>query len=607
MFVSLASVSIEVLTRELPQVWTIQEELASAMIALRSALNAAIPFHRLPIELVKGILALVPTMTYRLPGQRKQIPIADIWQQRHIANMGELCTLMLVCRQWRDIIIGIQPLWNIVDQMFPQTETKFFKRARAGPLRIVLRNVPSAFMSSLCSTEGARIVHLHHIGVFGAMAEEHLSFPAPSLEVLHLTNDWLFGRLPPAESKQTVQLFGGNTPRLRQLSLHNVRWFPDLRTDALTHLDVHMCHWDDFLVKIMGILASAPNLTDVVLSCLSSTVSEVASLHAQYYDASVSLPRLRRLHLRYVHSEEAVIALLSKLVFPPTTALDISKAALQARFFSEEILPTLARVPVMQAACRTSISITSLPLELEAPPGPPSATIGQLVAASTQSAVVCRPLFLPAGITTLAPVLPVAQIRELWLTTISTHMDEEVVSMMIPFNPAVQSPPVLEIDAGTLRDFLQPMGGALEKLVVGGNTLPKILEALISNGAAGVAPRSLCPRLSTLGLILSTHSPPVQELMSLVAAQQYILQLKHIQVYYLWAYDGPRPQSLPQLDCRFVSVEYASRDAFPAMTLPAVCTEEAHARWTPWKADGDGMYTPEDGETRGNSYGELQG
>ena len=95
--------------------------------------------------------------------------------------------------------------------------------------------------------------------------------------------------------------------------------------------------------------------------------------------------------------------------------------------------------------------------------------------------------------------------------------------------------------------------------------------------------------------------------MMLVAAQQDVLQLKHVQVNYLRAYLGPRPESLPELDHRFESVEYAFWDAFPTISLPPVCKEEAHARWTPWIADGDGMFASEDGETRGNSYGELQG
>lgn len=567
-----------------------EEELTSAIVMLRSTLNAAIPFHQLPLELVKAIFTFVPTLQYRLTSQKKQMPIVDVWQRRHIANMSELYTLMLVCRQWRDIVGGMPSFWNTIDQAYARTQTTFLERSGYGPLRIVLRNTPSAFMSTLCDTESARIVEIHHSGVAAATAEEYLGFPAPALRILHLTNSWFFGRRTLTETGHTVQLFRGQTPQLRQLSLHHIHWFPVVQTEALTHLDVDLCRWDDHLVKIMGMLASAPNLTDLVLSSLSSIRPDVDNLDERYPDASISLPLLRRLHLRYAHSEEAVIAVLAKLVFPPTTALAIAKA-MDARHFSEAILPTLARLPVMRAAFRASIALASVLLQ---DPQGPSTTIAQLTAASDLSALVCTPLALPSGLAVLTSVLPAAHIRELWLTVVSHHLEDEVMNML---DPALQGPPILDVDPDTLREFLQPIAGALETLVVWGHVLPTVLEALVIHDAT--ATRPLCPKLTTLQLMLSNHSPPVGELIPLLAAQQDVLRLKRVQVNYLRTYDGPRSDRL-EFDHHFVSIKYVPRGGFPRMILPPVCTEEAHARWTPWTVDNDGMFLEEDGENRGH-------
>lgn len=575
----------------LPQVRTVEEQLTSAIVMLRSTLNAAVPFHQLPLELVKAVFAFVPTLQYTLASQKKQMPIVDVWQRRHIAKMSELYTLMLVCRQWRDIVAGMPSFWNTIDQAYTRAQTTFLERSGYGPLRIILRNTPSAFMSTLCDTESARIVEIHHSGVAAATAEEYLGFPAPALRVLHLTNSWFFGRRTLTETGHTVQLFRGQTPHLRQLSLHHIHWFPVVQTAALTHLDVDMCRWDDHLVKIMGMLASAPNLTDLVLSSLSSIRPDVDSLDERYPDGSVSLALLRRLRLRYAHSEEAVTAVLAKLVFPPTTALDIAKA-MDARHFSEDILPTLARLPVMQTVYRVSIALASVPLQ---DPQGPSTTIAQLTAASAQSALACTPLALPSGPAALTAVLPAAQIRELWLTVISHHVDDEVMNMINPLNPVVQGPPILDVEPDALREFLQPMAGALETLVVWGHVLPTVVEALVIHDVT--ATRPLCPKLTTLRLMLSNHSPPVHELMPLLAAQQDVLRLKDVQVNYLRAHAGPRPEHLP-LDHSFVSIKYVSRSEVPRMGLPSVCAEEAHARWTPWIVDYDGMFIEEDGENR---------
>ena len=560
---------------------------------LRSALNAVVPFHQLPVELVKAILALVPTMQYCFTSNKDKQQTVDVWERRHIANIGELYTLMLVCRQWRDIVAGMPAFWNTIDQANTQVQTKFLERSGYGSLRIILRNTPSAFMSTLCDTETVRIAEIHHSGVTAAIAEKNLGFSAPALRVLNLANSWFFGRRTLLEAGRTVQLFRGQTPHLRQLSLHHIHWFPAVQTDSLTHLDIDMCRWDDHLVKIVGMLATTPRLTDLVLSSLPSTGPDVVSLNDQFPDASVSLPLLCRLHFRYAASEEAVAAVLAKLALPPTTALDIVKA-MDARHFSENLLPTLAHLPVMQTAFRASISLASAPLPHWQGPQEPSTTTVQLTAASTQAAVVCSTLSLPSGPAVLASVLPVTRIRELWLAATSHHSMEEAMLLIDPFNPAVQGPPPFDVDHDSLQELLRPMAGALETLVVWGHILPAVLDALITNDAT--ATRPLCPGLSTLRLMLSNHSPPVHELITLIATHQDVLRLKHVEVNYLHTYAGPRPKG-SELDHHFVSIEYASRSGLPIMILPPVCRKEAHARWTPWTVDGDGIYIVEDGES----------
>ncbi|TFY58131.1 hypothetical protein EVJ58_g6612, partial [Rhodofomes roseus] len=346
----------------IPDIRVAEGELTSAVVVLRSALNTAVPFHRLPPELMKAIFWLVPTMQYQIKSRKSQSHVVDIWERRHYARIGDLFTLMLVCRRWRDIMVSTPSFWNTIDQAYPLSQTTFLERSQYGPLRVILRTTPSAFMSTLCDREIERIVAIYHCGVTAATAEEYLGFPAPELEVLDLTNSWFFGRRILSESVQTVQLFREHTPRLRQLNLHHIHWFPKVQLTALTHLSVDMCRWDDYLTKIAGILASAPELVDLVLSAVSSTTPDVESLDISYANNSIPLLHLKRFHFRYVHSEEAVIALLSKLILPATTSLDIVKA-LDAHYFSENILPVLAGIPVMKTAIRASLVLAPVTQE----------------------------------------------------------------------------------------------------------------------------------------------------------------------------------------------------------------------------------------------------
>ena len=219
-------------------------------------------------------------------------------------------------------------------------------------------------------------------------------------------------------------------------------------------------------------------------------------------------------------------------------------------------------------------------------PDEPPTTIAQLTVASAQSALACTSLGLPSGPAVLASVLPVAQMRELWLTVIPHHADDP------PDQP--EGTPGFNVDHDSVQELLRPMAGALETLVVWGHIFPTVLDALISNNAT--ATRALCPKLSTLRLMLSDHSPPVQDLIAQLVVQQDFLRLKHVQVDYLPSYAGPRLDSLP-FDHHLASIKYTSRSGIPMMTLPSVCREEAHARWGPWTVDSNGMYVEEDMET----------
>ncbi|KZT68435.1 hypothetical protein DAEQUDRAFT_727772 [Daedalea quercina L-15889] len=567
---------------------TAERELTSAVVSLRSALNTAAPFHRLPIELMKAIFTLVPTMQYRITSVKKQSPIVDVWERRHFARMSELYTLMLVCRQWRDIVTGTPSFWNTIDQAYPLSQTAFLERSGYGLLKVVLHKTPSAFMSTLCDTENARIVELHHSSISAATAEEYLGFSAPALEVLHLTNSWFFGRYTLTESGKVVQLCREQTPRLHQLSLHHIHWFPVVQVTALTHLDVDMCRWDDHLVKIMGILASAPLLTDLVLSSLSCVTSDVDSLNTAYPDYSVSLPHLERLHMRYAHSEGAIVGILAKLSLPPTAAIDMDKAT-DARHFTEGVLPTLYRLPVMQTVDRASLVFFSVAQE-------PRLLMTQLTAVGAASGVVCTPLGLHCSLHSLTSVLPVHRLRELWLTALISNdafMDE--------INLDHQPEPPFELESDTLRELLRPMN-ALETLVVWGQVLPNVLEGLVDHEAT--ATRPLCPKLTNLRIMLSKRSPPVDDLITLLDVQQDILRFRHVEVNYLRKYAGPRMERT-EFDHHFTSIVYASRDFAPILIMPPVCRRDAHARWMRWSVDEEGLLAKHDGEVSEEIAGEY--
>ncbi|KAH9931255.1 uncharacterized protein B0H18DRAFT_952772 [Fomitopsis serialis] len=559
----------------IPDIRVAEGELTTAVVMLRSALNAAVPFHRLPPEIMKAIFWLVPTMQYHLVGRNSQSHIVDIWERRHYARMNELFTLMLVCRHWRDIVAAIPSFWNTINQAHQSSRTTFLERSRFGPLKVVLHNTPSAFMSTLCDREYARLVAIYHCNITATTAQEYLGFLAPALEVLDLSNSWFFGRRILGESVQTIQLFRGHTPRLRQLNLHHVHWFPELQVSALTHLSVDMCRWDDFLAKVMGIIASAPGLIDLVLSAVSSTTPDVETLNTSYPDYS-------RLHLRYVVTEEAVIAILAKLSLPSTTVVDIVKA-LDAHHFTANVLPTLSNLPVTKTVTRASIAMMPVVNDHHF-------MMAQLTGVSDVAGILCTPVGLRGDLAPVASILPAQQLRELWLMLVPTH---EIV-IMAGGDPDFF--PAFVLDPDALRETLRPMA-ALETLVVWSTVLPSVVEALVDHGAR--ASRPLCPKLSCVRVVLtrSTPAPQAEEAVSLLDAQQDILRLARVQINYLPKYAGEKVERT-EFDHHFPSIEYVTLDHTPTMEMPPVCMHEAHARWTGWKVDDDGVQIREDGELR---------
>ncbi|KAH9910164.1 uncharacterized protein B0H18DRAFT_1130665 [Fomitopsis serialis] len=519
-------------------------ELTTAVVMLRSALNAAVPFHRLPPEIMKAIFWLVPTMQYHLVGRNSQSHIVDIWERRHYARMNELFTLMLVCRHWRDIVAAIPSFWNTINQAHQSSRTTFLERSR----------------------EYARLVAIYHCNITATTAQEYLGFLAPALEVLDLSNSWFFGRRILGESVQTIQLFRGHTPRLRQLNLHHVHWFPELQVSALTHLSVDMCRWDDFLAKVMGIIASAPGLIDLVLSAVSSTTPDVETLNTSYPDYSVSLPYLQRLHLRYVVTEEA---------------------ALDAHHFTANVLPTLTNLPVTKTVTRASIAMMPVVNDHHF-------MMAQLTGVSDVAGILCTPVGLRSDLAPVASILPAQQLRELWLMLVPTH---EIV-IMAGGDPDFF--PAFVLDPDALRETLRPMA-ALETLVVWSTVLPSVVEALVDHGAR--ASRPLCPKLSCVRVVLtrSTPAPQAEEAVSLLDAQQDILRLARVQINYLPKYAGEKVERT-EFDHHFPSIEYVTLDHTPTMEMPPVCMHEAHARWTGWKVDDDGVQIREDGELREDMY-----
>lgn len=232
-----------------------------------------------------------------------------------------------VCRHWRQVALDHASLWARISGFPMSTKwiTEQLSRAKSSPLVIELLGSPtletlSFFPSHFPHTRELRLRGLRkdHFPVIKQLC----ALEAPDLEHFELGVS--------VESPLTSQnfvgasLFQGNAPKLRTLSLGQVRvpwsFFPRCQ---FTQLKIDICEeeWNETpslesLEQLMDVLVNCPNLEVLVLeNCLPSILSQYINKR------TIPLPRLSQLTL--TGSISRVVRFFEALNMPSSTKLNL--------------------------------------------------------------------------------------------------------------------------------------------------------------------------------------------------------------------------------------------------------------------------------------------
>ena len=333
--------------------------LEESIRELKHRRNALAPVSSLPIEIITIIFSYL-----RLPSSSpvSSLPaeaIADLFCSSQLPGApprGRLPDHPLswlhaaqVCHQWREIALNYPPFWSHVDlsNLTLAGVTEIFARAKNAPLHLEAR-MPidrwvyprsNAFVKEL-QTRISKIRHLSiNAGPFNRLIVfQGLSSPAPTLEYLSVSQSVDPGRL----EALPLTLFGGVTPRLSSLKLHdiNIDWkSPLLR--GLRYLEIRApfaIAWENS--DWLDALREMPQLEKLILDSASLVVDPIQpSSDVQW---SVSLPSLT--HMDISAAAGICPIALTHLSLPALTRLCVT---LHTHFLHggdiPEMLPVLSR------------------------------------------------------------------------------------------------------------------------------------------------------------------------------------------------------------------------------------------------------------------------
>ncbi|KAI0961013.1 hypothetical protein AcV7_000233 [Taiwanofungus camphoratus] len=517
----LAKIDTDIVFMSVESLKKMDDVLTNTLLYIRSMRNLHRPINRLPAEILTMIFREVPA-----PFFTNEKPEFCIWHPE-IRAPRDIIAATHVCRHWRELILGTPSLWtNIVNFH----DDLILQRSSAAPLKVYIDNSPGSPTGPLLQTEGPRLQELHWEGLENNPDTFGLNFPAPYLEYLTLagTRTNLY-----KSSTPVCVLFNEHTPRLRRLSLTSFKWLPGNQFTQLTHLFLSKIHAPKLLSRILTLLSENPMLEDLVLMDLPNWF-----MTDENETRIVSLDRLRRCVLGSENMKANSISLLSHVTLNVRTAVRLFK--IQRHDWTDQLSHALSRLPVIG-------SVTKLSITWEW-----SKTITAVGPFSGVTFEVDETEWIPP----ISDIFPMTQLRELWIIhTGSGHM-----------------PP---------KDILGPLlksVSSLELLVVSPNFWSDAdFCALRDFGLPGL-PHSL----STIHMLLDRDAKPEPIFDNLVEDKGYHC-IKHVLFGYLPEYSGQRLVHTRHNE-HFESVEGKDFQVRPTMSMPDVCTTEAHVHWPSWTA-----------------------
>lgn len=290
----------------------IAEHTMQKLLELHRRRNELCPVHRLPNETLSHIFELAVHIDNLEPWRRPRFPR----------------DLVRVSRQWRRVAMSSPRLWTNIaideGQESLSLLESYILNSKQTPLDIRLffntkKFQPLPYVSLVTP-------HIHRWRSFDfrhSPAETiipHLSTPAPMLEMLYLDCAWRQTLEESDLSITDLNLFSGQTPRLRQLSLTGVfiPWnssvYSGLTALSLKRMEYHK---GDSVQQLLQVLFRLPTLESVNLEWLTFSAATFNST-----DPFINLPRLNNLRIR-VDQMPVVFHILSRLTIPPTSALKV--------------------------------------------------------------------------------------------------------------------------------------------------------------------------------------------------------------------------------------------------------------------------------------------
>ncbi|KZT01673.1 uncharacterized protein LAESUDRAFT_815734 [Laetiporus sulphureus 93-53] len=524
----------------------IKAAVTPAVQAMRRERNAHVAINRLPAEVLREIF--VTTCTVKLAEYRSEhyqcYISTTVWNPTWI-DKGRAVSLMLVCHHWKEIALEIQELWSGIETYWEDEDHILLERSGRGPLKVLACCDPLyeyAVTHALQNVEhSSRIQELYWIWPLTRHSREHLGMPAPSLRSLALQN-WT---IPDG----SLKLFDDHTPCLERLSLSNVNWLPSNAFVKLTFLALETCMVSKLPIKLRSLLAGTPNLVDLVLRNVSD--SSYPHIRVEIGAAGmkpVSLTRLRRLLIEEMWSDDIDYVFRDAQLNEDAS---VSIAHTQ-RDDDEQRLP--------EGVSSWSLNALKQPKELHF-----QSHVAIVVGASSGFRFeVWRCTTLEDWMAFNWPrILPLSSISHLCMFELKAYKGRGLERV---------------------RNLLRQMT-TLQTLSVNIDGLTQIVDIFTLFRDPTGPP--LCPALTTLRIVIH-HDRDCDIILHSILPRRAQLGIKHLDVGLIdpWSSEHWRPrQSVKKkMHGKFESMNFETLlyDKAYNITLPLVCSEEAHRLWPPW-------------------------
>ncbi|KAF7433723.1 hypothetical protein PC9H_005688 [Pleurotus ostreatus] len=300
----------------------LEKKANAAVSAIRSLRNMSSPVHKIPVE----VLAVI--FSHLIDFEAPQSFLPGITQLNPVIQ-----TVSRVSTKWRDAALSFPSLWTTISQSEGPSALLAIQRSCDAPLRVYASGVvhpPSGWTSwnpgpptpvlspspSQMSTRllDALIPHAQRIEEFHIMGTDEdpvrdsalMTKPLPNLKSLTLSLDspsWT----PFGQSWSPPQLFGGETPQLRQLTLRCVATFPSHVFAGLTHLCLSGQPERFTLSRMLDMLELSPQLEELDILGTSPLADDMTH-------TKVMMPSLRRLCLSEWNASISIASFLDFLI-----------------------------------------------------------------------------------------------------------------------------------------------------------------------------------------------------------------------------------------------------------------------------------------------------